>query len=625
MQRARTTDAVNVWRGWHELGLSLATAVRTAWQANGPVVAGIAPLTVLSGVLPIVAAWLTKLVVDDVSARLAGVGETEPQRLQLVGAGLIVASAVGMFVPPLLQYLNQELQRSVVLITNDRLFRRVNRILGLAAFERPELHDRLNIAKEGGEFASGQVLGLGASLVQSLVTIVGFVGSVLVVDPLLAVLALASLLPGLVGELSLARMRVALTVTLSPHARRHIFFSRLQSQVEAAKELRLFGLGDHFRERMLGEFRTINCAERRLDGRTLRVQATSRAVEAAAATLALLIVVRKVIAGDLSSGDVVVLLAALGALQAASAGLVSALAELHRGLLLVGKYREFLEAPSDVTNGVRRVPPLREAIELQDVWFRYTDESSWVLRGIDLRIQKGEALALVGLNGAGKSTLVKLLTRLYDPTRGRILWDGVDLREFDIESLRDRIGAVFQDFMDYDLTAAENVGLGDLARSTDQQRIRTAAELAQVHNAITLLPSGYNTLLSRIFYQEVEDVDAGEAAGANLSGGQWQRLAIARMLMRADRDLLVLDEPSSGLDVDAEYAVHHRFRKQIVGATSVLISHRLNAIRMADTIVVLDNGQTCESGSHDELLIANGEYARMFALQAEGYARDYTL
>jgi ATP-binding cassette subfamily B protein len=224
---------------------------------------------------------------------------------------------------------------------------------------------------------------------------------------------------------------------------------------------------------------------------------------------------------------------------------------------------------------------------------------------------------LVGLNGAGKSTLVKLLCRFYDPDRGRILWDGTDLREIDPAELRERLSVVFQDYATYDLTAAENIGMGDLARLGDHGPVREAAEHAGADAAISRLPQGYDTLLSRMFLPAANQ--ESPETGVVLSGGQWQRLALARGLMRADRDLLILDEPSSGLDAEAEHAIQRELRDLRAGRASVLISHRLSSVRDARAIYVLSGGRVAEQGTHEELMAAGGEYRRLFMLQASGY------
>jgi ATP-binding cassette subfamily B protein len=243
-----------------------------------------------------------------------------------------------------------------------------------------------------------------------------------------------------------------------------------------------------------------------------------------------------------------------------------------------------------------------------------------VLRGVSFALPPGTAVGLVGLNGAGKSTIVKLLCRFYDPTRGSITWDGVDVRAWDVTTLRQRMSVVFQDFMDYDLTAAENIAVGDLSALGDHDRIVGAARQADIHKPIESLPHGYQTLLSRVYFDQTDRDDP--AAGVILSGGQWQRVALARAFLRADRDLLILDEPSSGLDAEAEYEIHNRIRRLRNGRTSLLISHRLNAIRDADRILVLDDGLVVEQGTHDHLVGVGGRYARLFALQAAGYSDE---
>jgi ATP-binding cassette, subfamily B, bacterial len=269
---------------------------------------------------------------------------------------------------------------------------------------------------------------------------------------------------------------------------------------------------------------------------------------------------------------------------------------------------------------------LQRGIELRDVWFRYAPDQPWVLRGVNLVIPRGSAVALVGLNGAGKSTLVKLLCRFYDPDRGAVLWDGKDLRTLSVESLREWISAVFQDYMPYDLPASENVGLGEVTALDDLGRIRSAARMNGIDETLHALPRGYRTMLSRMYTDPLAPAASGDAAdpeaGVLLSGGQWQRVALARALMRNRRDLMILDEPSSGLDAAAEYEIHHRLRQRRAGATSMLISHRLGAVRDADRVVVLSGGAIAEQGTHAELMAAGGEYARLFRLQADGY-RDH--
>jgi ATP-binding cassette subfamily B protein len=260
---------------------------------------------------------------------------------------------------------------------------------------------------------------------------------------------------------------------------------------------------------------------------------------------------------------------------------------------------------------IRSTPPLRQGIELRDVWFRYSPRHPWALRGVNITIPFGRSVALVGLNGAGKSTLVKLLCRFYDPTRGAVLWDGVDVRSLRVDELRGRISAIFQDFMCYDLTATQNISIPP----RDLSQIRDAARRAGIDDKLAGLPRGYDTMLTRSFFQDAETADDGVV----LSGGEWQRVALARAFARGAPDLLIMDEPSSGLDPAAEYEIqqaarHHRGRR-----TSLLISHRLNTLRDADTIAVLADGVIVEQGDHAALLAAAGSYASLFTKQSAGY------
>ena len=254
------------------------------------------------------------------------------------------------------------------------------------------------------------------------------------------------------------------------------------------------------------------------------------------------------------------------------------------------------------------------------MWFRYGPDLPWILRGVSFFVPYGKAVALVGRNGAGKTTLVKLMCRFYDPDRGRILWDGVDVRDIDLAQLRDRISAVFQDYMVYELSARENIAVGDLTLGQRPDALAAAARLAGIHGALTALPNGYDTLLTRIYADLADKEDP--RTGVLLSGGQWQRVALARAFLRGGRDVVILDEPSSGLDAEAEYEIHSGLRAHRHGRTSVLISHRLNAIRDADHIVVLVDGAVAEQGDHHALMALSGTYARLFSLQAKGFADD---
>jgi ATP-binding cassette subfamily B protein len=331
-----------------------------------------------------------------------------------------------------------------------------------------------------------------------------------------------------------------------------------------------------------------------------------------AASAAFVLIVLAAFAGRLTLGDITLYVSAVAAVQGALNGLFSATAGLHESVLFHSYFQALQALPPvlPVKTNPQPIAPLAAGLELRQVSFRYHPEQPWVLRDVNLKIPAGSCLALVGLNGAGKTTLVKLLTRLYDPTEGQILWDGIDIREFDPAEFRQRIGAIFQDFMRYDLTVRENIGLGNLAQINKLEQIQRVAQQANIHDELLRLPHGYETELSRVF--------AEEGQGLDLSGGQWQKVATARLFVR-QADLLILDEPTAALDAQAEYDLYRHFSELMAGRTSFLISHRFSTVRMADLIAMLEDGRISEYGTHDQLLQRNGTYARLYNMQAESY------
>jgi ATP-binding cassette, subfamily B, bacterial len=591
----------------------LVAAVRLTRQAAPAGLPLYVVLALLGGVAPIATAWCTKVLLDGLAADGAWVA------LAPWAVGLAVTGLVTGLLPIGSQYLKERLDRAVSVLAMDRLYRAMGRLTGLARLEDPGFRDRLRLAQQTGRSGPGQLVDDGLGAVAATVTVGGFLGTLLVINALMAVVVLLAAVPALFAHLRLSRARAAVLWSIAPAERREVFYAELLASLDAAKELRLLGLGDLFRRRMLVELTAAHAAVNGQDRRDARTHGVLAGLTALVAAGGLLWSVWLAAGGRLSIGDVAMFVAAVGGVQGGLQSLVASAASAHHSVLLFHHYSEIESQPPDlpVPAVVRPVPELRSGIELRDVWFRYGEDQPWVLRGLTLTIPHGGSLALVGLNGAGKSTVVKLLCRFYDPTRGAILWDGVDLHSLDVEELRTRIGAVFQDYMCYDLTAAENVGLGDVSLLDDRPRIEAAAHKAGAHDLVTALPKGYDTLLSRMFFDETDREDP--ETGVLLSGGQWQRLALARAFLRDRRDLMILDEPSAGLDAVAEHEVHSSLRHHRANATSVLISHQLGAVRDANLIAVLAEGKLAELGTHDELMTASGEYARLFRLQASGY------
>ncbi|GAA1768980.1 ABC transporter ATP-binding protein [Streptomonospora arabica] len=597
-------------------------ALALAWRA-GPFTASLYLVTtVVLGLLPAGVALLTKWLIDALqftgtaapAPTPSGPGISPMVLVVLIGLmGLV--QAVGSY---LSTYLTSRIKRGVTLVVQYRLYSAVNRLKGVRRFEDPAFRDRLRLAQQAASTAPDAVIQALFGALQRLLTITGFLGVLVAISPVITVITIIAALPALFVHLSISRQQASMMWRMSPRTRRRLFYQTLMLDLAAIKETRLFGAGGFLLGRMHDETVSVNNAEERLDRKVLLTQGPLSVLSALVASGGLVWMIAATMRGEFTIGDVSAFIAAVAGVQGAMAMIVTDITRGYQSLLMLGHYVDVVRVGPDlpVPADARPVAPLRGEIRLDDVWFRYTDDGPWVIRGLSLTIPAGSTLAVVGLNGAGKSTLVKLLCRMYDPTYGSIRWDGVDIRELCVDGLRSRISAVFQDYMSYDLSARENIGISSLEHMDDSDRIDAAARDAGAADFAAALPRGYDTMLSRMFHQ-----DEGDGSdGVTLSGGQWQRLAIARALMRRGRDLLFLDEPMSGLDAAAEQDLHDRLRVLRAGATTVLTSHRLGTLRYADRIVVVQEGRITEEGGHDALMAARGEYARLFSLQAADYA-----
>ncbi|GIJ56338.1 ABC transporter ATP-binding protein [Virgisporangium aurantiacum] len=573
---------------------TVVACLATSWRAGRATTAAVGALALTVGLLPSAAVWLGTLMIDELT--------TGRNAARVVALALAAAAAAALTagLGQLGAYLAARLHRAITLTVQSDLYAKVSGFGGLRPFEDPRFRDRLRLAQNGAREAPLSVTALLSDGLRGAATVGGFAIAIGLLWPPMLLLLTVAAVPAYLSHRSLGRSAARTDRATAAQ----LYYRTLLTDPGANREIRLFGLGDLFRGRLHRSLEETTAAELGVHRRRAVVRALLGVAGVAVSALGTVVMALAVVDGRQTLGGLTMVAAATVGVQATLTALLGRLGDTTRSLAAVRHLTDVLAAPDDLPDGHLDVPPLAGTVEFEDVWFRYDDDGPWILRGVTFTLHAGWSTGLVGLNGAGKSTLVKLLCRFYDPQRGRIRWDGTDLRALRVDDLRRRIAATFQDFCRYELTAAENIGLGDVDRLTDRRAIARAAVMAGVGQAVAALPQGYDTTL----------VD-----GVLLSGGQWQRLAVARSLMRTDPDLVILDEPNAGLDAEAEHAVHTALRQSRRGRTTLLISHRLGAIRDADLIVVLAQGRVAEQGTHDGLMAAGGGYARLFRLQSASY------
>jgi len=482
--------------------------------------------------------------------------------------------------------------------------------LELRFFEDADFYDKLTRARREASSRPVALVTESFQLVQNIITLAGY-GVLLVRFSGWAVLGLlAATIPATIAEMRYSKIAFRLRNWRSPESRRLLYLEYVLANDEHAKEVKLFGIGPLLLERYKKLAEDFYAEDKKLALKRAGVTHVLSLLGTGAFYFAYALMALLAAAGQLTLGDMTLYIMAFRQGQQSFQSALGAIGSMYEhNLYMSNLFQYFQLAKSTPTNGIafERVSE-GAGLRFEDVGFKYPGKDTFAVRHIDLEIKKGESLALVGENGAGKTTLIKLLTRLYEPTEGRIFLDGKDLREWNETVLRARVGVVFQDFNQYQLRVRENVGFGSVAHLADDERIARAIDRGGASEVIAALPSGLESRLGRWFEE-----------GSELSGGQWQKIALARAFMREEADILVLDEPTAALDAQAEHAVFSRFRELAKGRTTIVISHRFPAVRMASRIVVLDQGSILEVGSHDELVAKKQKYARMFELQAEGY------
>ena len=589
--------------------------LRLVWHTHRGYAAGVAALRLLRAGVPVLTLWVGKLLVDAVVAAAAGRAPAAAVwRLLLLEAAIVVG---GDLLARLSSLLESLLGDRFANRTSVRLMEHAA-TLDLAMFEDPAFYDQLERARRQTTGRVGlftQLLGMG----QDALTLASLVATLAAFDPRLLVLLAATVLPGVLGEAHFAALGYSLLFRWTPERRRLDYLRYVGASDRTAKEVQLFGLAPWLVARYRALADRFDADNRRLAVRRSAAGALLGLVGTAGYYGAYALVLARAAAGAISLGTLTFLAGAFARGRDLLARLLSGASDVAEQALYLRDLFAFFEMRPTITSppDARPVPsPVRQGFVFEDVGFRYPGSERWAVRHLDLTIAAGERVALVGENGAGKTTITKLLARLYDPTEGRILLDGVDLREYDLAGLRAAVGVIFQDFVRYDLPFEENIGVGQveaLAESNGEPAppIVAAADRSLAASLLPRLPAGYRQMLGRRF----ED-------GVDLSGGEWQKVALARAYLR-DAELLVLDEPTAALDARAEYEVFVRFSELVRGRMAVLISHRFSTVRMADRIVVLrggpEGGTVAEEGAHEALLARGGLYAELFELQAAGY------
>jgi len=587
--------------------------LKLAWRAYPAGISASLLIEILAGFIPLATAWLAKLLFDMLALSLHPGGNTQFPRgivpLLLAQASLLIVRQLSASANA---YLNAELARRTALSVQTTIYRKINSLTTIEYFEQSHFHSTIQLAVQGARNGPTQAVQLCVSLLRNTITLATFIGILLSLSPALTGLVAVASLPQLFAQTLWGHQRFTLAVESSPKERRASYFGHLLSTTEFSKEIRLFNLGEHFLQAFLRTSREIHEVQRSQQKREIRWQIALDLLNSLVGTGAFIAVVFQAFAGGLSIGDVTLYVGAVASVQSALSSIVSAMGQVNENVLFYKRYTELLSlsTSSSPAHQEQLVPMLTQGIEFRHISFRYSDRHPWIFHDLNLHIPAGQCLALVGLNGAGKTTLVKLLTRLYEPTQGQILWDGIDIQEFEPQELRHRCGVLLQDFVRYGLTAHENIGIGDVERIERQDLVQRAAVTSGADEMISKLPHGYQTSLNRW----LDD----NGIGVDLSGGEWQKIAMARMFMR-EADLQILDEPTAALDAQAEYDFYSRALKLIADRTCIIISHRMSTVRMADIIAVLEGGKISEYGTHAKLMATNGRYATLYRLQAQQY------
>jgi ATP-binding cassette, subfamily B, bacterial len=599
------------WSGWGERLTAMRNippVLKIVWESGPAVVASGITLRLLVAVLPLGLLAVTKLIIDAIVHTVQTPGHAVPQHFWWLVAAEFSLAVLGSLLSRTIDFLDALLADKYTRYVSIRVMKHASE-LDLIAYEDPIFYDRLERARVQATDRLGMIQSIGR-LIQQMVTAISLSIYIVAYSPWLLLLLVAGVLPAFLGESHFAFLGYAKNFRQTPIRRQLDYLRVLGGSKEAAKELKLFGLKNFLTDRFTRLWDQIYEENVDLSRRRLIAGALLSLLGTVGYYSAYVYVIWRALVGAISIGTLTALTGAIVQVSSNIQQIFSTLSGIADQALFLTDLLAFFEMQPTIRSKPNALPaprPISRGFEFRNVSFCYPGTSRLVLDRLNFQLRPGERLALIGENGQGKTTIVKLITRLYDPTEGQILLDGVDLREYDLEDLYREIGVIFQDFMRYELTARENIAVGKIEQVGDLHLLQNAAFKSLAHEVVEKLPSRYEQMLGRRF-----------EGGVDLSGGEWQKLALARAYLR-DAQLLILDEPTASLDARSECEVFQRFAELTAGKMALFISHRFSTVRMADRIVVLENGRIAEEGSHDELASLGGRYAEMFEMQAASY------